>query len=201
MTIEDDIAFLERVPSFAILGRDALRILAIGAESRYVHHGEVLFTVGDPADAGYVVQDGSFTLKTDNTDAGAPEMTVTSGALLGELALLTETIRPVTAIAAEPSTVIRVTRSLFLKMLEGFPDAARRLRDHIAARTSQAAADMTDVRATLDPQRPRRVAHPGDRRREPLRAQRRGSVQGRRRGRFGLRHSGRIVPARLRSVG
>ena len=39
MTIEDDIAFLERVPALAILGRDALRILAIGSESRYVHEG------------------------------------------------------------------------------------------------------------------------------------------------------------------
>jgi CRP-like cAMP-binding protein len=156
MTIEDDIAFLERVPSFAILGRDALRILAIGAESRYVHSGEVLFTVGDPADAGYVVQDGSFTLKSDNTDSTAAEVTVTRGALLGELALLTETTRPVTAIAAEPSTVIRVPRSLFLKMLEGFPDSARRLRDHIATRTNQAAKDMIDVRMTLDPRPPRR---------------------------------------------
>ena len=156
MTIEDDIAFLERVPSLAILGRDALRILAIGAESRYVHGGEVLFTVGDPADAGYVIQDGSFTLKTDNTEASAAEMTVARGALLGELALLTETTRPVTATAAEPSTVIRVPRSLFLKMLEGFPDAARRLRDYIATRTNQAAADMITVRTTLDPQRTRR---------------------------------------------
>ena len=156
MTIDDDIAFLERIPSFAILGRDALRILVIGAESRYVHGGEVLFTVGDPADAGYVIQDGSFTLKTDNTDSTAAEMTVTRGALLGELALLTETTRPVTATAAEPSTVIRVPRSLFLKMLEGFPDAARRLRDYIATRTNQAAKDMIDVRMSLDPRAPRR---------------------------------------------
>ena len=156
MTIEDDIAFLEGVPSFAILGREALRILAIGAESRYVHGGEVLFSVGDPADAGYVVQDGSFMLKADNTESSATELTVTRGALLGELALLTETTRPVTATAAEPSTVIRVPRSLFLKMLEGYPDAARRLRDYIAARTNQAAKDMIDVRLTLDPQRPHR---------------------------------------------
>jgi CRP-like cAMP-binding protein len=112
--------------------------------------------VGDPADGGYVIQDGSFTLRTDTTDSGGAEVTVTRGTLLGELALLTETTRPVTATAAEPSTVIRVTRSLFLKMLEGFPDAARRLRDHIATRTNQAAKDMTDVRMSLDPQRPQR---------------------------------------------
>jgi len=41
-------------------------------------------------------------------------------------------------------------------MLEGFPDAARRLRDHIATRTNQATRDMIDVRATLDPGPPRR---------------------------------------------
>ena len=156
MTIEDDIAFLEKVPTFAILGRDALRIIAIGAENRYVHGGDVLFMVGEPADAGYVVQDGSFTLKSETADAAAPGLIATRGALLGELALLTETTRHVTATAAEPSTVIRVPRSLFLKMLEGFPDAARRLRDHIATRTNQAAKDMIDVRMTLDPQRPRR---------------------------------------------
>jgi CRP-like cAMP-binding protein len=156
MTIEDDIAFLERVPSFSILGREALRILAIGAENRYVHSGEVLFSAGDPADAGYVVQDGSFSLATDTLDADASTITVTRGALLGELALLTETTRAVTATAAEPSTVIRVPRSLFLKMLEGYPDAARRLRDHIAARTNEAAQDMINVRTTLDPRPPRR---------------------------------------------
>ena len=62
MSIEDDIAFLERVPTLQVLGRTALRILAIGAESRYVHDGEELFSVGDHADCGYVVQEGSFTL-------------------------------------------------------------------------------------------------------------------------------------------
>jgi CRP-like cAMP-binding protein len=156
MTIEDDIAFLERVPSFSILGRDALRILAIGAEPRYVHSGEVLFTAGETADAGYVVQDGSFRLTIEAVDAKASTMTVTRGALLGELALLTETTRAVTATAAEPSTVIRVPRSLFLKMLEGYPDAARRMREHIATRTNEAAQDMINVRSTLDPRPPRR---------------------------------------------
>ena len=68
MTIEDDIAFFERVPTLGLLGRDALRILAIGAESRYVHGGEVLFNAGEPADAGFVVQEGSFSLAPPQTE-------------------------------------------------------------------------------------------------------------------------------------
>src|SRR5262245_58722060 len=120
MTIEDDIAFFERVPTLQMLGRSALRILAIGAESRYIHSGEVLFDAGDMADAGFVIQEGSFSLA--NSD-GAQPITVGPGTLLGELAMLTETTRPVTATALEPSTVLRIPRTLFLKTLEGYPEA------------------------------------------------------------------------------
>ena len=163
MSIEDDITCLEAVPTFRLLGPNALRILAIGCESRALDEGEVLFEAGQAADCGYVIQDGSFQLEpvaAGDRPAGRGDdplvMMVGPGVLLGELALIIDTARPVTATAAEPSTVIRVPRSLFLKMLEGFPDAARRLRDHIAARTNQATADMITVRSTLDPQRPRR---------------------------------------------
>ena len=148
MTIEDDIAFYERVPTLGILGREALRILAIGAESRYVHSGEVLFGIGEQADAGYVVQEGSFQLASARSEE---DVVVGRGALIGEVAFLTETTRPATATALEPSTVLRIPRALFLKMLEGYPDAAHRLRDHIANRTNQAARDMINVRSTLDP--------------------------------------------------
>ena len=153
MTIEDDIAFLEQVPTFALLGREALRILAIGAESRYVHAGEVLFQAGESADGGYLVQEGTFTLRPDTGDSNPPEVTVSRGALLGEFALLTETVRPVTATANEPSTVVRIPRSLFVKMLEGYPDAAQRLRDHLARRAEQTAKDIVAVRSVLDPGR------------------------------------------------
>jgi len=64
MTIEDDISFFERVPTLSQLGRQALRILAIGAETRYIHGGEVLFNAGEEADGGFVVQEGRFSLSS-----------------------------------------------------------------------------------------------------------------------------------------
>jgi CRP-like cAMP-binding protein len=149
VSIEDDIAFLERVPTLRLLGRTALRILAIGAESRYVHDGEALFHAGEAADGGYVIQEGSFDLHAAGPSASG-EVVAGPGTLLGELALLTETSRPATAVAREPSTVIRISRSLFLKMLEGYPDAAQTLREQIAARTEQSMKEMTGIRALLD---------------------------------------------------
>jgi CRP-like cAMP-binding protein len=149
MSIEDDIAFFERVPTFSVLGRAALRILAIGAESRYVHSGEVLFKAGDAADAGFVIQEGAFHLKSPHSEDGQTVM-VGRGTLMGELALLTETVRPVTATASEPSTVLRIPRSLFLKMLEGYPEAAQKLRDNLAGRADQSTREIVGIRAILD---------------------------------------------------
>ena len=147
MTIEDDIAFLDGIPILHRLGAPALRILAIGAEGYRLEAGQVLFTAGDVADGAYVVQRGSFTLRPER--GGGAEIIAGPGTLLGESALLAETKRPATATAREDSTVLRISRTMFLKMLEGYPDAAHRLREVIAARADQWARDIENVRAAL----------------------------------------------------
>ena len=151
MTIEDDIAFLEKVPTLGVLGLNALKILAIGAESRSVLAEETLFSSGEKADAAYVVQQGSFRLKASPSDPDDQAAIVGPGTLLGEFALLTDTLRSMTAIAAEPSVVIRIPRGLFLKMLDGVPEAAERLRNHLAARVDRTANEIRNVSTTLDP--------------------------------------------------
>jgi CRP-like cAMP-binding protein len=145
MTIEDDIAFLERVPALSILGREALRILAIGSENRYVHEGVALFGQGEDADSAYVVQEGSFEIVGNGGTIAA----VGPGALIGELALVTEMKRPTSAIAREPSSVVRITRQLFMKMLESDPTAAARMRDAMASRLTQTASEFSRVRTIL----------------------------------------------------
>ena len=72
----------ERVSTLALLGREPLRILAIGAESRYVHGGDILFRRGDIADAAYVVQEGSFRLAPEERDEAGE--TVGPGALISD---------------------------------------------------------------------------------------------------------------------
>jgi CRP-like cAMP-binding protein len=148
MSLEDDIAFLEDVPTLALLGRPALRILAIGAESKTIPAGAVLYYAGDLADCGYVVQEGSFLIEPDRP-GGGQEMVAERGALLGELALITDTVHTATATAQEPSVVIRITRTMFLKMLEGYPEAARKLRDAMTERVAEWGRDISDVKERL----------------------------------------------------
>ena len=148
MGLEDDIAFFERVPTLAVLGKQALRVLAIGAETRHLQSGAVLFYAGEPTDGGYIVQEGSLVVEPE-TSQGA-EYTVGPGTLLGELALLTDTTSPVTAIAREPTVLIRISRGLFRKMLEGYPAAALRLRDEMAGRLGDWTQDLAGVQRRLE---------------------------------------------------
>jgi CRP-like cAMP-binding protein len=145
MSIEDDVALLERVPTLRLLGTTALRMLAIGSEQRDVARGDLLFDLGDDADAGFIVQRGAFRIE----DKGGAEIVAGPGALIGELALIVAMPRPSTAIAVEHSSVIRVARSLFQRVLESDPEAARRLRDEFANRTSQIASDILMAGAKL----------------------------------------------------
>lgn len=147
MALEDDIQCFSRVPTLAVLGHQALRILAIGAELRFLPKGTVLFHAGDLADCGYIVQEGSLALESP---AGNGDVTAGPGTLLGEVALLTDTVRPATAVAREASTILRISRSLFLKTLESFPDAAQNLRNSFAARTDQWTRELGNVKQALD---------------------------------------------------
>ena len=152
MAIDDDIAFLERVPTLGLLGRAALRILAIGAETRHVHGGEVLFNAGDEAEGGFVVQAGRFQLSSSED---GKDLTVGPCTLLGEVALFAETKRPATAKALEPATVLIIPRPLFIRMLDSFPDAAHKLRETLAGRLDQATREIVNVRDFLDAHEPK----------------------------------------------
>ena len=98
----------------------------------------MLFREGEEADAGFVVQRGSFRIE----DGMSAEIIGGPGTLIGELALVVAMKRPSTATSLENSIVIRISRSLFQRVLESDPDAARRLRDEFASRTSQIASDI-----------------------------------------------------------
>ena len=113
--------FLERVPTLRLLGRDALRILAIGAESRYVHSGEVLFIAGEAADGGYRRAGGLVQARRPTATSGGDghRRAAARCSANSRCSPRRRGRRPRPRV--EPSTVMRIPRSLFLKMLEGYP--------------------------------------------------------------------------------
>ncbi|MDB5597757.1 MAG: cyclic nucleotide-binding protein [Hyphomicrobiales bacterium] len=135
MALEDDIRNLARLPLFTDVEADALRLIAFSAETKILRTGEVLFRRGDLSDGGYVVLSGSFHVDPDGLTRRGGQI-VSLHSLIGELALLIPTDRPATVMAREPSTVLKISRSMFHRVLKEFPQSAVRLRSTMAKRLS-----------------------------------------------------------------
>lgn len=145
MALDDDIAFLRRIPTFRVLGPDGLRVLAISAELVHLRSGDTLFEEGEPADGAYAIIAGGLKFRHSRTKVSDEPMLARAGSLIGETALIIETERPVTAIAIEPSTLMRISRVVFLRMLEGDGDAAVALRRMISSRIDAVLDDLDVV--------------------------------------------------------
>jgi CRP-like cAMP-binding protein len=150
MALEDDIDFLDRIPTLHLLGKDALRILAISVETIRLGRGDILFEEGQPAEGGFVVVNGSVVLQQAGDTAGNDAVTARRGSLIGETAMIVETVRPSTAIALESSILFRIPRVVFIRILEGEPQAATALRRLIAARVGRIVADLDLVLPLFD---------------------------------------------------
>ena len=108
--------------------------------------GQNIFSYAQWLVCGYVVQSGAFQIRFED---GSAEVIAGPGTLIGELALIVAMPRPATAVSLEFSVVIRLARSMFSRVLESDPAAARRLRDDLAGRTSQIASDILMAGAKL----------------------------------------------------
>ena len=130
MALQDVVKSLASTPCLRDLEPDALKLIAFSAETRILRAGDVLFQIGEPSDGGFVVLSGTITLATN---AGA-KATAQAPALIGDAALITETTRPCTASAREPSSVLKISRALFHRVLGEYPDSAARLRHALRSR-------------------------------------------------------------------
>lgn len=151
MSLETDIALLRQVPTFDILNGEALRILAISSEQRVLAAGDVLFKAGDDADCGYVLASGLIRFIREKEGAEPVVLQeVEPVALIGETSLILANKRPATAVAVEPCTLMRLSRSTFLRTLEGFPDVAQRMRKMFAARLEETLSALGGVAERLE---------------------------------------------------
>ena len=117
----------------------------------------MLFKAGEKAACGYVLGAGVIHLvERDARGRDHVIQVIERGSLLGEMALVMETVRPVTAVAAAPCELMRISRSTFLRMLEGYPEAAQRVRRHFASRLKSMMRALDKVRVHLEASRPER---------------------------------------------
>lgn len=147
MSLDSDIALLKRVPLFAELPTEQIRLLAFSAVRLDLAPDQVLFREGSRASSGFVVSGGGIQLTHGPQHKVVANCEV--GSLIGELALLIETKRPATAKAMVTSQVLEIDRKLILRMLNEYPHVAVRWRATMSERLIATVSELGRVRAAL----------------------------------------------------
>ncbi|MEO5758523.1 MAG: cyclic nucleotide-binding domain-containing protein [Mesorhizobium sp.] len=132
MALDDDIRILSAVRLFEGFTQEQLRLLAFGAETTLLQADRKLYREDDEADSAYVVVSGRIALYREQDGERLPLGTAGPGTMLSELALIADTRRLTSASAATDSEVIRLSRKMFRRILEEYPDVAAQLHQRIS---------------------------------------------------------------------
>src|ERR1700678_34118 len=97
---------------FSRLPREALQLLAFSCEKRQLKAGQTLFVAGEPADCAFFLLTGEIAMS-----AAGEDRLVRPGPLIGETALAVEVLRGAGARASAASTLLRISRETFRRVL------------------------------------------------------------------------------------
>ena len=112
------LASLAAIPFFGGLDPDALERLAAGMRSRRFRRGEVIFHIGDPGDALFVIVSGEVKISLPSeTGDEAILATLRPGDVFGELALLDGAPRSASATALIPTETVILPRDRFRELI------------------------------------------------------------------------------------
>ena len=134
-------------PIFADLDPVSLRVIALASELRQHDYGDVIFEEGRLSDGAFFILSGEVQLEGND---GSLE-TARDGDLLHPLALLTALERPFTAIALAPSEILKIPRSVFLRIMSSAPSIALRLRDKLTRDLMRSRQGLREAEKALNP--------------------------------------------------
>lgn len=111
---------LRTIPLFASLTDEGLAEVEAALQTRSLAAGDVLFNQGDRGDELIIVESGKLAIYKPDQGApakGQPIRTFTAGSMLGEMALIDQKPRSLSARAEESTTILALSLTAFRSLL------------------------------------------------------------------------------------
>lgn len=137
---------LEDLEIFRNVAAEAMEQLKRRALRRTLQKGELLFNLGDPSDALYVIASGRVRIWT--VSAAGVEVTLNvqiAGAIFGEIGMLDGSVRTAGASAMAPTELMSISRKSFFDALDQDPQLARNVIELLCRRLRWTTARVEDA--------------------------------------------------------
>jgi len=128
------------------------------SQRKTLQKGELLFNLGDPSDAFYVIASGRIRIWT--VSAAGVEVTLNvqvAGAVFGEIGMLDGSVRTAGASAMAPTELISISRKSFFDALDQDPQLAHNVIELLCRRLRWTTARVEDAVLRPAPQRLARI--------------------------------------------
>jgi CRP/FNR family transcriptional regulator, cyclic AMP receptor protein len=140
------LASLGAIPYFDGLDAAALQRLGASMRSRRFRRGEVIFHMGDPGDALFVILSGDVKISLPSaTGEEAILATLGAGDVFGELSLLDGAPRSASATALGPTDVVILPRDQFRELIATEPGAREALFSAVAGELRRLTRHVEDL--------------------------------------------------------
>ncbi|WP_375409224.1 cyclic nucleotide-binding domain-containing protein [uncultured Methylobacterium sp.] len=146
MTLDIEVLSLRQVPLFREVELSRLKLLAFTSERVHFDAEQPLFAQGDPADAAYLILDGSAAVTIDGTKGPFQLAVLGPNALVGEMGILADQPRSATVTAQTATMALRISRAVFLELLAQFPQISIAVMRELALRLEQTNQQLAESR-------------------------------------------------------
>lgn len=147
--LESKIELLEQVPLLQGLSASQLGAVAAIGTKKYFEAGEAIISEGETGEAAYLIMTGKASYQRIEKDQSF-EQDLWPGTLVGELAMIVETVHALTVTAKERVRALAFDRETFRKVMEADPAIAKHISDKLLLRLHSLAADLRKVDAILE---------------------------------------------------
>lgn len=141
MLLKDEVQLLRSIPYFKQVDPCKLKLLAFASQRATYAAGDMLFQQGDSGDAAYVILSGKVHLVTDTPEGEAMVGEAESRSIIGEMSLLCNSPRRMSARAVTNVEVLRIAKDCLGKVMADSPrmsmDFSRALAERLRATTSE----------------------------------------------------------------
>lgn len=134
MSLDQEVELMRQIPIFARIAPAMQKLLCFGSERLIYDPGQNLVTIGEMADAAYVIIDGKAEVSVPGPSGPVVVNTLGKNELIGEIAIFIDLPRTATVTATTKIEALRISKDLFINVVRQNPDAAIELIRVLAVR-------------------------------------------------------------------
>jgi CRP/FNR family transcriptional regulator, cyclic AMP receptor protein len=150
VSLKEEVGLLQRIPLFANIEASKLKLLAFTSERVAFEAGHVLFNEGDMGDAAYIIMEGEADVLVESPAGPVSVAVLGRNAFVGEIAILCDVPRTATVKARERLICLRISKDLFLRLINEFPQMAVAVVRELAHRLEQSNQKLRSTVAELE---------------------------------------------------